>query len=92
MATRHEGRGVLDYVAGTEAAQLELNINGRRHRFALPEAEDEGCVMNVDTSRPEAVTTRLAASLTLQGALMGLTRMHNGRVTFFDTWTTDGRP
>lgn len=94
VATRHEGRGVLDYVAGTEAAQLELNINGRRHRFALPEAEDEGCVMNVDTSRPEALTTRLAASPTLQGALMGLTRMHNGRVTFFDTlrlddgWTT----
>ncbi len=94
VATRHEGRGVLDYVAGTEAAQLELNINGRRHRFALPEAEDEGCVMNVDTSRPEAVTTRLAASPTLQGALMGLTRMHNGRVTYFDTlrlddgWTT----
>lgn len=94
VATRHEGRGVLDYVAGTDAAQLELNINGRRHRFALPEAEDEGCVMNVDTSRPEAVTTRLAASPTLQGALMGLTRMHNGRVTFFDTlrlddgWTT----
>lgn len=94
VATRHEGRGVLDYVAGTEAAQLELNINGRCHRFALPEAEDEGCVMNVDTSRPEAVTTRLAASPTLQGALMGLTRMHNGRVTFFDTlrlddgWTT----
>ena len=94
VATRHEGRGVLDYVAGTEAAQLELNINGRRHRFALPEAEDEGCVMNVDTSRPEAVTTRLAASPTLQGALMGLTRIHNGRVTYFDTlrlddgWTT----
>ena len=94
VATLHEGRGVLDYVAGTEAAQLELNINGRRHRFALPEAEDEGCVMNVDTSRPEAVTTRLAASPTLQGALMGLTRIHNGRVTFFDTlrlddgWTT----
>ena len=94
VATLHEGRGVLDYVAGTEAAQLELNINGRCHRFALPEAEDEGCVMNVDTSRPEAVTTRLAASPTLQGALMGLTRMHNGRVTFFDTlrlddgWTT----
>ncbi|MGM9633724.1 MAG: hypothetical protein ACI3YA_04780 [Alloprevotella sp.] len=94
VATLHEGRGVLDYVAGTEAAQLELNINGRRHRFALPEAEDEGCVMNVDTSRPEAVTTRMAASPTLQGALMGLTRMHNGRVTYFDTlrlddgWTT----
>lgn len=94
VATRHEGRGVLDYVAGTEAAQLELYINGRSHRFALPEAEDEGCVMNVDTSRPEAVTTRLAASPTLQGALMGLTRIHNGRVTFFDTlrlddgWTT----
>lgn len=94
VATRHEGRGVLDYVAGTEAAQLELYINGRSHRFALPEAEDEGCVMNVDTSRPEAVTTRLAASPTLQGALMGLTRIHNGRVTYFDTlrlddgWTT----
>lgn len=94
VATRHEGRGVLDYVAGTEAAQLELYINGHRHRFALPEAEDEGCVMNVDTSRPKAVTTRLAASPTLQGALMGLTRMHNGRVTYFDTlrlddgWTT----
>lgn len=94
VATLHEGRGVLDYVAGTEAAQLELYINGRSHRFALPEAEDEGCVMNVDTSRPEAVTTRLAASPTLQGALMGLTRIHNGRVTYFDTlrlddgWTT----
>lgn len=89
VATRHEGRGVFDYVPGHKAAQLELDIAGRRHLFALPEAEDEGCVMNVDPSRSGVVATRMAASGSLQGVLMGLTRMHNGRVAYFDTLRLD---
>ena len=89
VATRHEGRGVFDYVPGPQAALLELDIAGRHHRFALPEAEDEGCVMNVDTSRPEVVATRMATGGALQGVLMGLTRMHNGRVIYFDTLRLD---
>lgn len=45
--------------------------------------------MNVDTSRPEVVATRMATGGALQGVLMGLTRMHNGRVIYFDTLRLD---
>ena len=47
--TLREGRGVFDYTPSAEPATLLLTDGkGARHRFTLPAADAEGCVMSVD--------------------------------------------
>jgi hypothetical protein len=47
FATKHEGRGVFDYTP-TEGDKAEVEYGGKKYRFDLPNAQEQGAVMRVD--------------------------------------------
>ena len=82
------GRGLFDYIPDSQPSQLIMTAgNGSRHKFLLPQAKAEGCVVRLDVEEAEAVQAHLAASPALQGRLLGYTVMNGGHITHIDTLT-----
>ncbi len=93
VATNAEGRGLFDVRPDGDAGQLLLTYRGRRYAYPLPAVDADGAVMHVDAVSDSAeVRVTVAAAGAVDGRLMGLSVMHNGRVTYFDTLTVTPTP
>lgn len=75
-----EGRGVFGYTPSADAARMVLNLpNGKQKYFSLPDALDEGCVMTVDDTRPDAVSWTVVKSKVMRGLETEALLVHNGK-------------
>ncbi|MCR5313137.1 MAG: hypothetical protein K6E54_05775 [Bacteroidaceae bacterium] len=84
--TYHEGRGVFEIIPDGKAKYLRLvDEKGKQHDFLIPDAEDEGIAMNMNTLKDDVINVLLQSSKKLQGRLLGYTLMHNGNVIHADT-------
>lgn len=79
------GRGYFDLIPdGSALTFIVTDTNGKRHSFALPDADEEGCTLRLDAIN-EDLSAQISASATLRGSLLGYTLMHNGNVVTADT-------
>lgn len=89
VTTSHDGRGIFQYTADGTPSYLRIaDDKSRQHDFRLPEADEEGITLTMNTLDDESVTALITASPTLHGRLMGYTLMHNGTVIKADTMLT----
>ncbi len=80
------GRGVFDIIPdGTPKYLQLLDSNGGKHNFVLPEAQEEGLVMNMNMLLKDELRVKLSASPSMVGKLLGYTLIHNGQVLLADT-------
>ena len=85
-----EGKGVFEITPDDKPKYLRLaDEKGKQHEFKLPEAEDEGIVMNLNMLNNDEITATLTASPALHGKLLGYTMIHNGIVIKGDTLTCE---
>lgn len=85
ISTRHEGMGSFVYISSKKPQYVVVNYNGSTHRFALPEADNEGYVMQVDnTTHPDEVHMRLQRNeKSATPGLTGLTISCRGKISAF---------
>lgn len=88
--TMREGRGVFQFTPDGTPHYLRLaDSKGRQHDFKLPEAEDEGLSIQLNTLDDEELSALVYCTPALQGRLLGYTIMHNGRTLRADTIHAD---
>ena len=86
VATQREGRGLFRYIPDETAHYLRMaDSKGKQHDFRLPDAEDEGMSLDLNTLEDNKITATLYCSKSLHGKLLGYTIMHNGVTLRADT-------
>ncbi|MBR0046886.1 MAG: hypothetical protein IJP75_08415 [Bacteroidaceae bacterium] len=86
VATIREGKGVFKVIPDGKAVYLRLaDRKGKMHDIKLPDAEEEGLAMQMNTLKEEAIETTVYASPSMVGKLLGYTLIHNGKVIQADT-------
>ena len=84
--TIREGRGMFQFTPDGTPYYLRLaDSKGKQHDFRLPEPEDEGISLQLNTLKDDEIEALLYCSPSLQGRLIGYTIMHNGRTLRADT-------
>jgi len=86
--TYKEGRGYFEVTPTDEALYLSLTTSdGKKQKFALPEAQQEGMTLKLNTLRDDYVSAKLAAPRSMHNHLLGYTLMNQGRILACDTVT-----
>ena len=86
VSTIREGRGIFEVKPDGKAKYLRLaDRKGRQHDILLPDAEEEGLAMQLNTLKDETIEATIYATPSLQGRLLGYTLIHNGKVLQADT-------
>ncbi len=81
------GQGVFE-ITPNDNGPLHLVLSdskGKERKFMLPEAQNEGVVLNFNALEDESLTATFHSSLGMQGRMLGYTLMHNGTVIKCDT-------
>ncbi|WP_285822034.1 hypothetical protein [Xylanibacter muris] len=83
VTTIREGRGIFTYIpTDTKAILVIKDAGGKGHKFNLPHAEKEGCVMKVNTMDNDNIEVELTRSPGYAKKL-GLVLINNGNVEAF---------
>ena len=86
VTTQREGRGLFQVTPDGSPYYLRLaDSKGKQHDFRLPEAEEDGLSLHLNTLKDDEIEATLYSSPSLQGQLLGYTIMHNGRTLRADT-------
>lgn len=86
VRTQREGKGVFEVKHDGKPKYLRIaDSSGKQHDFLLPEPEDEGLSMTLNTCDDDAITATIQASPSMDGKLLGYTLMHNGAILIADT-------
>lgn len=64
VTTIHDGMGSFLYTPGEKPSTVEFDYGGKTYRFTLPKADDNGCVMRVN-SRSDEIDIRVDATANL---------------------------
>ena len=84
--TVREGRGLFQFTPDGTTHYLRLaDSKGKQHDFKLPEAEEEGVSLQLNTLDDDEISALICCTPSLQGRLLGYTIMHNGRTLRADT-------
>lgn len=84
--TIREGRGMFLYTPDGTPHYLRLaDSKGKQHDFRLPEPEDEGMSLQLNTLKDDEIDALVYCTPSLQGRMLGYTIMHNGRTLRADT-------
>lgn len=87
------GRGLFSYTPDYEPAELVLTQpNGKTSRFKLPDAEQEGCALRVNTLNEDKIYVETAVSNGLYGRLWGMTLQNGGTVVASHSFRTGEKP
>lgn len=87
MQTDVSGRGVFELIPDSDDLQLILtDADGKLHRFDLPKARDDGCVVRMNTI-DDVLSVRIERSDSWQGRLLGYAVMNGGNIVHADTLT-----
>lgn len=88
--TYKEGRGCIELTASDEPQYLSLTTaEGKKQKFQLPEPEQEGIALKLNTLRDDYVTAHLTPSRSMYNHLLGYTLMNQGRILTCDTMTCE---
>ena len=86
--TLDDGRGFFEVSPSDEPVYLQIKTSDKKvQKFQLPEPEQEGIVLTLNTLSDEYVSARLTASPSMYGHMIGYSLMHNGRIVTCDTMT-----
>ena len=85
------GYGEFEWTASRQPCVLLLTDRETKelHRFDLPEARAEGCVVSIDAVTTDNPMVSIASSRSMQGRLLGYTVMNGGRILMADTLTAE---
>lgn len=92
VKTEREGRGSFLCLPDTAQLFFCFTYDGRDYSVPLPEIVPEGCVLTVNAVDSLRVGIQVAATLSAQGRLLGLSLMQNGNTTYFDTLRVTSEP
>lgn len=85
VETTHDGMGYFDFVPTKKRNTVEVEYDGKEHRFRLPDAEGEGYALRVDNSRAQQIKGRLTGHQGCKDELLGVMLICRGAVSYFDT-------
>ena len=86
--TLENGRGYFEVTPSDDPIYLRIKTSDKKtQQFQLPEPEQEGTVLTLNTLPDDYVSARLTASLSMSGHMLGYTLMHDGRIITCDTMT-----
>lgn len=86
--TLSEGRGYFEITATDKPTYLQIKTSDEKtQRFRLPEPEQEGMTLKLNTLRDDYVTAHLSASRSMHYHLLGYVLMNQGRILTCDTVT-----
>ncbi len=89
-APLHEGMGSFELPSDVKEAYMTFTDNkGKSHRFDLPAAETEGCVMRVNALGRDSVSILLSKAGGKAGEIMGFTITARGLLVQADTFSLD---
>ena len=85
FTTTHEGRGVFTYVpSGENSDRAEVEFDGKKYRFDLPEAQLQGYVMQVDNlSSEDSISVKVQKNSHTPTAVLGLAIVAHGKLLNF---------
>lgn len=80
--TSHEGRGVFTYTpVGEDADRAEVEFDGKKYRFDLPEARLQGYVLHIDNLfSADSIAVSVQKNKHTPTALLGLAVMAHGKL------------
>lgn len=84
-------RGILNIERMTDLRQVTVEVNGRKREAVLPEPQDEGCVLRLETTRADSVVLDVFNTASLNGRTLAWALMHEGTVIGCQSFTTSGR-
>ncbi len=86
--TFDKGRGFVDVKSDGEPMYLRLvTADGKAQEFKLPDAEQEGVGLVMNTLRDKEITAQMNVSRSLAGRLLGCVILSKGQIHFADTLT-----
>lgn len=85
FTTTHEGRGVFVYVpTGEDRDRAEVEFDGKKYRFDLPEAQLQGYAMHIDNlSSQDSISVRVQKNIHTPAAVLGLAILAHGKLLNF---------
>lgn len=84
----HEGMGVFQLPADwTGGSAVAIDEKGKEHTFALPEPRQEGCDIQVASSRQQGLDITVRSSAAYSGQTLGISVTCRGTLLYFDTTT-----
>jgi len=93
IATLHEGKGVFTYTPGIGRRRdiAEVEHDGRKYRFDLPEALPQGVVMEVDNlSHPDSIGIALRKNGDTLAKMLGIAILNGGKMmNYCFAWIKD---
>ena len=84
-------RGILNIERMTDLRQVSIEVNGRKREAVLPEPQEEGCVLRLETTRADSVVLDVFNTSSLNGHTLAWALMHEGTVIGCQSFTTSGR-
>ena len=87
----HNGMGSFTMTPTEKKGKVTVTKDGKEYSFNLPEAESEGCTMNL-SQKEKSIELRLGATQSLAGKTVGITAACRGAVTHFETITLTEEP
>ena len=89
LSPQHNGMGYFAYTPSAigHTGKMQVEYNGKRYAFDLPDCEPEGCALQLDCHGRDSLTLRLAATAGLRQRLMAFTLTTRGQCVQVDTLT-----
>lgn len=88
--TLHDGMGVFTFTPSAKRSSVKIEAGGNSHTFQLPDAEEQGCALQLSAS-PTGLFADISASGMFQDSILGITITCRGELCDFQTVRfTDG--
>ena len=87
FSTVHDGMGYFTFTPQERRSTAMINVGKRSHRFTLPQAEPEGCVISVTQNADDSLIVTIDGTESFYGRTLGLCLTCRGELMDFDTVT-----
>ena len=85
VETKHDGMGCFELTPTRRRNSIEVEYEGKKHTFRMPEAVEKGYALRVDNLRQQHVRGQLSGYAGCPDELLGMMLICRGAVSYFDT-------
>lgn len=92
FSTVHDGMGWFTFTPQDRRNSITITVDGKSRSFQLPQPEQEGCALTIDTFGPDSILLRFDCTPAIAGSKLGVTMTCRGELVDFLTVEPGSQP